>query len=130
MDRNDARIVVGALTSRIKGDRAELDRLHAASFVQLMALASRVKALGAEWPPAHLASLELETIATYGSKAADAAAPPTIQVFVDKLQELIDEPALPSIEPCNRMERRQAVSGRAALKRRRANLRELRRLSA
>lgn len=122
MDREDARFVVAALTSRIEGDRAELDRLHASSFVRLMASAPRIKKLGAEWPPAHIAALELETIAAYGSKAANAAALPDLQIFVDKLQELIDEPEQPAaLGPRNRFERRRAVSGRAAVKARRAH---------
>lgn len=132
MDCGDARFAAAALGSRIAGDRDELDRLHATSFVRLTALASRVKTLGAEWPPALISALELETIAMYGAKAADAPAPPALQIFVDKLNEILAEPrdnALPAA-PRNRFERRHAVSGRTALKQRRAHLRELSRRPA
>lgn len=121
MDRDDARFVVAALESRIAGDRAELERLAASSLLRLTAAAVRLKMLANSCAPgddlasaANLAALELETIAYTGGEAAAGEPSPTLQIFVDKLRELADEPERPTA-PRNRAERRRAV---AALPRR------------
>jgi hypothetical protein len=106
VDRDDARFVADALTSRITGDRDALDALAASSFVELGASAARLQSLAADWPPALLAVSELKTIAMYGAKAADGAAHPDLQIFVDKLRELVAEPPQ---QPRNRFERRRAA---------------------
>jgi hypothetical protein len=104
VDRDDARFVANALDSRISGDRETLDLLASSSFVRLAGAAVRLKDLAADWPPAMIGALELETIAKYGAKAADGDAHPTLQVFVDKLRELAGEK--PRALPRNRFERR------------------------
>lgn len=116
MDRDDARFVVKALESRIAGDRDALAHLSASSLVHLTAAALRLKQIASMSPPgekiaqaAHLAALELETIAYEGAAAADADAHPDLQIFVDKLRELADEPLRP-IAPRNREERRRAAA--------------------
>jgi hypothetical protein len=105
VDRDDVRFVANALDSRISGDRETLDLLAASSFVRLAASAVRLKDLAADWPPAMIGALELETIAKYGAKAADCDAPPKLQIFVDKLRELAGEK--PRAMPRNRFERRR-----------------------
>jgi hypothetical protein len=129
VDRDDARFVAAALDSRMSSDREALDQLAASSAIRLTALAARIKTLAADWPIAERAALELETIAIYGARTADAEAHPDLKIFVDKLLDLANEPARP-IAPRNRFERRMAVSGRTALKQRRTRAAELSRIHA
>jgi hypothetical protein len=84
-----------------------------------MALAARVRALAAGWPPAIIAAAELEAICRYGAKIVDQPDAPTsnLIIFVDKLRGLIDEPAQPT-KPRNRAERRAAISRTVRDKRR------------
>jgi hypothetical protein len=96
VDRDDAQLIAGALTGRISGDRELLDRLASEQFVRMARSAARVRSLAAGWPPALIAALELESIAKHGAKVADEdpAAPQSLQIFVDKMRELLEE--LPS----------------------------------
>lgn len=105
MDRDDARFVAAALTSRISGDREALDQLAALSCVRLVAASARLSSLADEWPPALLAANELRVIAHHGSAAADTPVPPELQIFVDNLRELVAEPA--AAPPRNRFEKRR-----------------------
>lgn len=123
MDRDDARFAASALASRISGDREALDRLQATSFVRLTASAVALKRAAADWPPAHLAALELETIAKHGADAAAGEPHQDLQKVVDSLTKLADEKP-----PRNRFERRKAASGRMARKQRRERMRELERI--
>lgn len=131
MDRDDARFVIGALESRLAGDRAELDRLAASSLVRLYAAAAKIKQVIGRADPldpighsAHLCALELEAICRGGGAAVDGIVDPTLNIFVDKLRELAAEPVRP-ILPRNRFERRSRVSGKALARQRREHLRQL-----
>jgi hypothetical protein len=121
VDRDDARLIIEALDSRISGDRETLDRLASTSLVQLMAAAARVRALAAGWPPAFIAAAEIESICRRGEKIVDDDGAPTsnLVIFVDKLRGLVDEPA--PTKP-NRAQRRkhdlEALSRQADCRRR------------
>jgi hypothetical protein len=117
MDRDDARFVADALACRIAGDREGLERLAASSLMRLSALATRIRALAAGWPPALLAAAELMDICRYAGKLVDRDEPhPTLQNFVDKMRALADEPPAP---PRNRAERRARAANLPRAERRR-----------
>lgn len=134
LDRDDARFVIDALESRIAGDRDALDRLAASSLVRLHAAAMAIKrvvgrsdARDVVGRSAHLCAVELEAICRYGGGAANVAPDPSINIFVDKLRQLADEPVQPvqPAMPRNRLELRTKVSGKTLARQRRANLRAL-----
>jgi hypothetical protein len=108
VDRDDARFVADALASRIAGDRGELERLAASSLMQLSTLATRIKQIGGDWPPAIVAAAELMQICRYGGGLCDSDPPILLQQFVDSMRKLAEEP--PTAAPRNRAERRQAAA--------------------
>jgi hypothetical protein len=108
MDRDDARFVADALTSRIAGDRAELDRLAASSLMRLSALAGVIRKGAGGWSPAYLGAAELMAICRRAGRLCDDPADPDLQKLVDSLRKLVDEPA---IAPRNRAARRRIVAG-------------------
>lgn len=125
MDREDVSFAADALERRLSGDREGLHRLATTANVRLMAAASVLKRAGADWPPAVLAALELETIVQLGAEAAAGDPHPDLKKVVDSLRRLAGEPP-----PRNRFERRVAISGRTALNSRRARSAGLSRLHA
>lgn len=104
MDRDDARFVADALASRIAGDRGELERLAASSLMQISTLATRIKQIGGDWPPAIVAAAELMAICRYGGGLCDQDPPILLQQFVDSMRKVAEEP--PRAVPRNRAERR------------------------
>jgi hypothetical protein len=104
MDRDDARFVAEALACRIAGDREGLERLAASSLMRISALATRIRALADDWPPAHYGAAELMAICRRGGRLCDEPLDPNLQIFVDKMLELAAEPA--RAVPRNRGERR------------------------
>lgn len=111
MDRDDARFCADALASRIAGDREEIERLAASSLMRLSTIATRVRKLAGNWPPALYAAAELMDICRRGGAICDRPSDPRLQVFVDKMLELAAEPPRQvSAEPRNRAERRARIS--------------------
>lgn len=108
MDREDVSFAADALERRLSGDREGLHRLATTANVRLMAAASVLKRAGADWPPAVLAALELETIVQLGADAAAGDPHPDLKKVVDSLRRLAAEPAL--ILPRNRFQRRRMAA--------------------
>jgi hypothetical protein len=92
VDRDDARFVADALASRIAGDRGELERLAASSLMQLSTLATRIKQIGGDWPPAIVAAAELMADLPLRRRLCDSDPPVLLQQFVDSMRKLAEEP--------------------------------------
>lgn len=104
MDREDARLVASALTGRIVGDRALLDRLAASSLLRLSHSATVIRKRSADWAEALMASDLVMQICRKGGAVCDVELTVDLQPVVDSLLRLADMPAI----PLNRAARRAA----------------------
>lgn len=76
--------------------------------MQISALATRIRQLGGDWPPAIVAVDELMAICRRGGGICDDDPPALLQQFIDAMRKLADEPA--TAPPRNRAERRQQAA--------------------